>query len=700
VNGEINIIEDTVHSGQEIHVELRSPEDAPLFQQIRIFKDPPQSDVANNNWPLANMCGSVSILDEQSSVGFGEPFSVTVDTLDWDSGNYYFVTCGQGSEFQWIHDNIQVMPMDETPLIIIRNDMANNNRLFAIYSENGSFIADASNEGPTPTLSMNTIYILAVNLNMLHIFKNTIHADFYDTSGVQLEKSDILRIKIVRDKQFSDTLKVQGICDGEPIDLTSFPEGIALIHFRTPEHQKYYEYDGQLHFHFSGNVGRDPTCDFEDFGIQTHLDDSPAHPAIPDFQSYNLQKYPSQPWRNDYPFDTFHVRFVRFGNIGFTTDEELQQLGEQFEQQFAIATRGYFKVVVDGFHYFPFVQQINEQEVRNWYQSIPKTPSKEVLDITDPDQLYLAALLYYYENNNIEAHMRSIYPMLSNNEDYTIYLHDGPFPIGQAMGDEGNRVLVTYLYPGSAFFQGSGDDRTYHVDLEAPYFFCGNTIGEYLDWLRGYSESQVTLVALTHVMIHECGHTLWKKKSGVSTGDYQTYKRPFASDAVYHDDSVCFFNRFSYMSYLRNRRSFDGMSYGDAYLEEILAAHAQPEAWVESVSHPAHEDPHGGGQTINAHPGEQIVFNLHGSAGSGLRMLWYFNESSPTPLAYNTPEKSGVFYYDPDGPRVKRDRREVTITLNERGTYIYRHRSRSRLYPIVWQSHQSVLGTFTINVRG
>jgi hypothetical protein len=693
MDGTINIEEDQVQSGEEIQIELQSPEDSPFIQQIRIFKDPSADDIAHNSWPLINMLGSISISAEQSSVEIGEPFTVTVDTLNYSSGDYYFVTIAPGHEY--IHDNIQITPMNQAPLISIRRDTTNNNILFAIYSENGAFIADVSTGGPPPALSVNTIYILAVNLNMLQNFSNIIHVNFYDTAGVRLEKEDILKIKIVRDKQFFQILKVQGNCPGEPIDLASFPDGIALIHFRTPKHQKYYEYDGQLHFHFGGNVVGNPNCDFEDFedfSIVSHLDDLPAHPAIPDFQSYNQQRYPGQPWRNNYPFDTRHVRIVRFGNIGFTTDVELQQLGEEFERQFAIATKGYFRVIVDGVHYFPLVQQINQQKVVNWYQNIRKTPGKEVLNLIDPDQLYLATLLYYYEHNENEFvnDMKSIYPMLSNNEELTIYLFDGPGSLGRAMGADGNRVKVTRLYPGYVFYQGSGNDRTYHFDLEACNF-CGSTVAEYLDFLE---RDSATMEQLINVVLHEFGHTGWMKKAGVSTGDLSTKKLPFASDTVYHDDSVGYFTRFEYMSYGRSRSTLSGMSYGDAYLEEILTAYTQPVASIEFISH---QDE--GNQTITVQPGEQIVFKLHGSAGSGLSMLWYFNESSPAPLVYNSPEKFGVFVYDPDGPRVRIDHKEITIALAVPGTYIYGYRSRSRLYPVVWQPHQSVLGTFTINVQ-
>lgn len=685
----LEIVEDEVQAGQEISPQLQSPEDKPFINEIRIFKDPSPEDVANDNWPLVNMIGSISILAEQSSVEIGAPFVVNVDTLNYAPGEYYFVTFAVGDDF--VHDHVQITPMDEVSLTVMRSDMTDHNRTFALYAADAAVIAAASADFPPPVVFPNSVYALAVNLNMFQSFNNTIHVNFFDSAGVVLEKVDIMKIYVLRGGQGIQTVTDDPGCEGEPVDLDEYPDGIALIHFRMPKHQKYYEYDGQLHFTLSGKTSPDPGCEMEYFTIEIHLDDTPAHSAIPTFDEYNADIYPGQLWRNDFPFDTRHVRIARFGNVRLANPAELEDLVPQFESEFPTAAKNYFRVVVDAYHIFPLVQEMNQEKVINWYQSVPKTPGKDVLNLADPNQLYLATLLYYYEHNETEFvnDMKAVYPMLSNGEDLTLYLFDGPGKLGRAMGADGNRVKVTRLYPGYVFYQGEGEERTYHLDLEA-FASCGDTVEEYLDYMEGSGSTVQTI----NTMIHELGHTYWLKKAGISTGDLSTRKLPFWSDTVYEDDSTGYFTRFEYMSYGRDRSTLEGMSYGDAYLERILAAYARPEAWIELVSH---EDE--GEQTITVTPGEEIVFRLYGSAGSGLRMLWYFNQASPVPLEYGTPEKFGVYVYNTDGPRVKLDHKDITMMLSIPGSYVYLYRARSRLYAIAWQPHQSAVGSFTINVQ-
>lgn len=688
----LEILEDQVQSGGKVHIRLQPPVDRPFIQQLRIFKDPAQEDIENNHWLLVNMLGAIRIEAEQNSAALGEPFSVEVDTLNYAPGVYYFVTFSPGANPGYVKDRVQILPENGAELPAVRADMTRNGRTFGLYSGNGQYITSAdADPDPLPTLSMDTIYVLAIRLPNLKTMTNTIHVNFFDSAGLVLEKADLMRIKISRPHPFDSLLSLAGNCGGVPVDVGDYPDGIATVKFRTPAHLKYYEYDGQLHFHFGAVPVNDPGCQSVNYSFRGQLDDAPATAAIVDFTTHNRRTYPGQPWRNDHPFDRRRIRIVRFGSVALSSPQSLQEMVPRLETHFAAATKQYFRLRVEGTHPFALVQPLNQEKVVEWYQNVPKTPDKPVLNLDDPNQLYLATLLYYYERPEVEFvnDMKTVYPPRSSGEELTVYLFDGPGSLGEAMGESGSRVKVTRLYPAFVFYQGSGAGRTYHFDL-ASCGFCGNTVEGYLNFL----ERDGTVEQVINTVLHELGHTGWLGKAGVSIGDQATRSLPFGSDTVYEDDALGYFTRFEYMSYGRNRSSLEDMSYGDSYLERLLSVYAQPTASIEFVSHRDE-----GRQTITVRPNEEIRFNLVGRAGSGLKLLWYFNQISPVALPYGSPKKFGVFGYEGSGFRVREDRKEIRFTLDVPGQYVYRYRSRDRLYPIVWQSHQSVLGAFTINVR-
>lgn len=689
MNGTINIVQEQINSGDRMTIQLQSPENNKFIGQLRIFKDLDEAQIADRSFPLVDMIGQVNLTFHQDQIEPGTPFEVEVVTLNYPPGNYTIMTFAtNGGEA--IFDQIEILEAQNNAHEVIRQDMSNQNRTFEIYDAAGQRLS-GEQEGGAMALLMETAYTLAINLNHFSTLNNQIQVHLFDPAGAQRLTSDLLQIKILRIHQLWDKISLDNQCQGIATDRNDYAQGIALVTFRTPEHHKYYEYDGQFQFVLTGVAVNEPCVDTQ-FELQLPIDDAPAHPPIPDFESRNAQQYPGQAWRNNYPLDTRNVRIVRYGDLGTTTPAELDALARMVEDAFSTATKDYFKLNVVDVHSLPYINPLNREKVENWYQSVAKTPNKPILNFQHDNERQLATLLYYYEHDTQEmvSDMTQLYPQQSNGEDITVYIFDGPGAGGTAMGQHALRVKSARLYPGYIFYQGEGNNRTYHFDLAACNGFCGNTVEEYLT-IRSEERSPETIA---NVIIHELGHVAWIERAGIATGDRQDQYYPFRSDFVYIDKSIGYYTRSEVMSYGRNRSTIENISYGDAYLERILAAYAQPEVDMEFLSHPDE-----GNRSITVNAGEEIVFRLIGRAGSGLRMLWYYNQAGPVALPYGTPEKSGVFTYDQEDGRVKNEALEIRITLNAPGNYTYRMRSRDQLYPTVWQPHQSILGTFTIQVQ-
>lgn len=694
--GRIRIDEEEVSPGKIIHVTLQSPEERQFIQQIRIYKDVPAADVAAGVLPQAYYIGGVSISFEQNSVETGEPFEVEVDSLNFTPGTYFFLMIVPFSD-AFIYDKVRVVEGDELALSWVRRDMVRHNRKFEIYSYSGDLL-DTDREGKIPpvAMKMDTIYTLAINLKYFEAFQNKIRVDLYDPSGLELQYENLMEIKVIREVELDGQVVLTGKCSGTSVSYKAYGQGIVLVHFRTPAKQKYYEYDGELAFIFSAVEADSGHCTFKENERRYFIDDTPAHPYIPNFAAYNEREYPGQPWRNDYPFDTIRLRFARYGTLGMNTHQEIVRFTELAESIFLTATKGFFRLEVEGTNLVPYVNNANREKVAEWYRQVPKTPNKPMLDLERPEELELAVMLYYEERTDdgeeITRDMLAIYPPGLHKEDLTAYIYDGNGgsrnPLGRAMGEIGCRLQAARLHPAEVFYEGTGANRTYHFDLSVCQS-CGNTVEEY----RTYLSEEYNGMRMLGVLIHELGHIAWLGRAGVTNGDLSERYLPFRSDFVQIDRSIGYYTRYEFMSYGRSNSSLQDVSYGDAFLEKLLEAYSRPEVEIEFISHPNR-----GNNTITVNAGDRIIFDLVGKAKSGLATLWYRVEQSPVRLAYNTPERFGYRYYDEDRPRMRLDSMRVTLNLTKAGEYVYCMRSKDLLHPIKWQHHESALGKFTIIV--
>lgn len=693
MNGTLEITEERITPGKLIHFTLQATAEVPFIGIMRIFKDVPAAQAENGSFPNSYFIGSWSISIEQSAVPMGEPFQLELDSLNYTEGTYYFVTSPLGNFNEKVFDKIEIVEEGNVMLNRLRVDMEKNGRRYEVYTNRGELLGvDISGKLPPAAMLMNKIYNLAINLKYFKAFKNSIRVDLYDPSGLELQNEGLMELKIIRELDLDEEVNINSNCPGNAIDYEAYHRSIVVIQFRTPQHRKYYEYDGELAFVFSA-VDRDATnCDYHLQEKRFFLDDTPAYPPIPDYATYNRINFPGQEIRNKYPFDKRTLRIVRFGSLGITTPTEIGDLTRLVESGFRSATKGYFELEVAGTHLMPYLNHRNRPKVIEWYNRVPKTPNKRILNLEDPIELEFATLLYYYEKDDNGKEMvedlQTFYPEGLHKEDITVYLFDGPGTLGSAMGSGACRVKAGRLYPAWVFYEDSAAGKTYHLDY-TDCVFCGDTIADHRQTLI----NEVKITELANVIIHELGHIFWLRKTGISTGDQAERYLPFRSDFVQIDRSLGYFTRFEFMSYGRDRTTLEGMTYGDEYLERILDTYSRPEAEVAFVSHPDQ-----GNNTISVAAGDPVVINLIGKAKSGLRALWYNNQDGPVVFDVGTPERDGSRYYDPEDIRVKFDTFQITLKFTKPGEYVYRLQTRDRLHPIKWQNHQSERLLFTIRV--
>lgn len=669
------IAESEISEGQRFDVRFEPPPGRSFGWNFSIYRDSVSPE---------NFLTNPSLSAAQDSVPAGSPFVITVDSLNWEPGLYVIRALNYT-------DTIEILSRPASTGERVSADMISGSRAFGLYSEEGDFIADEVGGDTIPVIDMGTVYVLAVDLNRFRNLRNRIDLRFFSPDGSELLTDNLLQVSFIGERSMGSMMTVHGTCAAQPLDPSGYPGGVALAFFRTPSHQRYYEYDGQVRFRLRANpLGGASMCAEQDIEVEAFLEDSPAAEALASFEEYNAERYPGEPGRNSLPFDTHHVRIVRFGGLGMTDPAALDAAARDIERYFSIATRGYFKLIVDGVETLPYDEPGNVLKVEEWYQSAPKTPGKPTLNLAEPDELYLATLLYYYEHEDeFVQDFLALYPSRSHGEDLTIYWVDGPGALGRGMGNIGaTRVKISRLYPGSLFYEGVGEARTYHYDL-ASCADCGDTTGEYLEFL-----SQVGgLDTFRNTTLHELGHVLWSGRSGFSVGDVQMRRLPFNSSYSVLDRSRGFFTRFEYMSYGRDRRVLDGMSYGDDFLGGLLLTYSEPGGSVQFRSH----DPGGGADAV-VEPGDDIIVLLEGRTGSGLSELSYTVIAAPVELSGFA--AAGGFGYDVRPRPTRGVVEEVSFSLETPGEYTYELIVRDQLYGEVPGHPHEYRQVFTIQVAG
>ena len=678
----ICIEEDAVPEGQIFDVHFLAPPGGSFGWNFTIHRD---------SYEPANLLMNPSLTQAQDAVPPGSPFVIPQDSLNWPAANYVFHAGAGTYPVGGYFDTLEVTPRDPAVAASIRAEMLASGRAFALYGENGDFINDATNAAdPLPTLSMGTVHALAVDLNQFLNLRNRIEMHLLDPGGSEILTSSLFEMRFIREYSLSKILTVHGTCPATQLDPDTVPSGVAVSFFRTPSHQPYYENDGQVRFVLPGNLLGGPSeCVHPDITVPAFLDDSPAAEPLPTFEQYNAIHHPGDPSQNDFPLDRIRLRFVRFGGLGLLDPVELQAAVDEIESHFSSATRGYFAVSVDGFSLIPYDAAAIVQKVRDWYEAVPKTPGRPVLDLDDPDEFYLATLLYYYEHDEDEfvEDLTTLYPPQSMGEDLTVYWFDGPGSGGKGMGNVGaTRIKITRIYPTSVFYAGSGATRTYHYDLAACNA-CGDTTSEYLVYLaqEGYLET------FLNTTLHEFGHVLWSDRSSFSAGDGQAKMLPFTSDWVIRDTSIGFFSRFEYMSYERDRSLLAEMSYGDAFLERLLLSYVEPTGGVEFDSHPDR-----GGNVIFVAPDDSIDLTLKATTGSGVAGIGYSNTTAPTTLSGDALSLQLTYGVVPKP--TKAVIHQVSFSLPALGQYEYDFSLTDQLYGLVPGHPHEFDTSFTVHV--
>lgn len=640
--------------------------------------------IYRDSYDQSNFLTNPSLTEAQDSVPPGTSFTMTLDSLNWSPGHYVFHTSGY-------FDTLEVTPRDPAVANSIRMDMLAHGRALGLYGETGNFINDEQNmAGSLPILAVGAVHAVAVDLNQFLNLRNHVEMQFLDPEGSEVLFPKLLEMRFLREYSMNKILTVHGDCLAQPIDPDSIPDGVAVLFFRSPKHHPFYENDGQVRFVLAGNLlGGPPGCSHSDITVPAFFDDSSANKARASFEEYNATHYPNDPNRNNFPLDTLRLRFVRFGNLGLMDPSNIQTAADDIKEHFSIATKGYFTVTIDGISVVPYDDTAIVEKVLNWYETVPKTSDKPILDLNSSDEFYLATLLYYYEHdeNEFVDDLTTRYPPRSMGEDLTVYWFDGPGSGGRGMGNVGaTRVKITRLYPGSVFYEGFGEARTYHYDL-ASCSACGNTTSEYLSYLgeSGYLDT------FLNTTIHEFGHVLWSDRSGFSAGDGQAKLLPFSSDWVIRDRSIGFFTHLEYMSYERNRTVLDGMSYGDSFLQRLLLSYAEPAGYVEFQSHINR-----GENVIYVAPDHTIELLLGATTGSGAATIGYLNTGAPTTLtgAANSTE----FTYGVIPKPTKTVAEEASFSLNTIGHYQYIVTVTDQLHGLVPGHPHEFQETFTVHV--
>ncbi len=564
---------------------------------------------------LSKQDGNLQFLNNESKNNNYQ--AISLKTLNFKPGKYTFVIY-KGSNYYF--DTVVITEPAPSTLVAqaIRADMKTLQR-FALYDSKGKRMGASytNSENNYATLKPNTDYFLAVDLGVRKkqgevdknpniAFDNTINVDFYDNKygweqiqyypstqvpnwidSVSPDMPSFLNIQIdqtmklpywTAEHQNLKSLTNQIACGGAPYDISKYPDGIAIIPFTAPAHHPYYEEDGKLRFRFYAAGESTKDCTLKEYSFLASYDDSPA------------TKTPISV-NTGAPFETFKVRLVRIGNVGLIDKASLEIFAKDIEENFAQVTKKYFALDVtvgdiikySGTGNAPEFQKIMANhlvEVLTWYAKVPKVPGKQVLDLSNTDEFFIATILYFEANPEKQLEfLKKIYPAQKNGEYLTFYLVDG---LSEHLGSnvDGNKSLAVQgvrIFPTEGIFYKTTPNgvQSYMVDFsdKSIAYSCGNSVSDYLKKCLAISSKYglVNTIPKISTAIHEFGHVLWKQKDPILYGFHpEIPPQPSVKDQIFQDNFALYLTRNEIMSYGRDRSTMEGVTLGDVFLEDIL----------------------------------------------------------------------------------------------------------------------------------
>lgn len=127
------------------------------------------------------------------------------------------------------------------PYKMIVNDMVKENIVFGLFSKNGDFITDHFKKEDSEVLfSLTDSYYLAMNLNFVEKFSNTIRAKIHDTNGFEQLSSEAT-FRWLYHKEEEEIISLNSKAKGVKIDPKDYDEGILLLLLKFPKEWRFFK---------------------------------------------------------------------------------------------------------------------------------------------------------------------------------------------------------------------------------------------------------------------------------------------------------------------------------------------------------------------------------------------------------------------------------------------------------------------------
>ncbi len=134
--------------------------------------------------------------------------------------------------FQRNGDNVAV---EVEPYEKICREMNDTGKLLALYTRDGHFLVDQFGKyKDIDKIDPEEAFYLAMNLNFVYSFSNSVKLGIYNQSGTELMSPELASFKLVYHMDEDSVIHTGGVGDVPKVNLKDYEHGILLIRLKNP----------------------------------------------------------------------------------------------------------------------------------------------------------------------------------------------------------------------------------------------------------------------------------------------------------------------------------------------------------------------------------------------------------------------------------------------------------------------------------
>ena len=146
----------------------------------------------------------------------------------------------------------------ESPHKKICHDMAEDSKLFALYSKEGTMLVDHFGKSSGGGLDVTQPFYLAMNLNFVQYFSNSVKVGVYNTNGLEMLSPNLASFKPVYHLGEDAVIYTNSKEKGFKVSMNDYEKGILVMLLKLPKEWNIAS-NGQLRVKLQSSLLFNPT---------------------------------------------------------------------------------------------------------------------------------------------------------------------------------------------------------------------------------------------------------------------------------------------------------------------------------------------------------------------------------------------------------------------------------------------------------